>query len=234
MWQEKRLHSGAGFAGISGRIRQSQTWVLKDSRDLQARTVRFCRSRFGGLRASQLLMKKSGTVEALNVSPKGFYEGFLLKTGKRVVQINFPKEEHEPSARDLKPGQQVTIEVESEQPHGKPEHDVFRLVHLLSVDGRVVETIKQGTSRFSGRIEALNYALHGEVNGGILDSGDFLHVKPEGARALKMKAGMEVEGHGSTRPMVGGHSVIEAEEANGIGIRGHKASQKHAAKHARH
>jgi len=72
-----------------------------------------------GLRASQLLMKKSGTVEALNVSPKGFYEGFLLKTGKRVVQINFPKEEHEPSARDLKPGQQVTIEVESEQPHGK-------------------------------------------------------------------------------------------------------------------
>ena len=28
----------------------------------------------------------------MNISPKGFYEGFLLKSGKNVVQVNLPKE----------------------------------------------------------------------------------------------------------------------------------------------
>jgi hypothetical protein len=35
-------------------------------------------------------MKKTGAIEAWNISPKGFYEGFLLKTGKRLSQVNFP------------------------------------------------------------------------------------------------------------------------------------------------
>ena len=89
-----------------------------------------------------------------------------------------------------------------------------------------------GHGRFAGRIERLNYALHGEVNGGILDSGDFLHLKPEGARAVKLKAGMKVEGRGGIKPMVGGHSVIEADDVNGIAIPHHKTKKKHTAKHS--
>jgi hypothetical protein len=83
-------------------------------------------------------VKKTGTVHSINISPKGFYEGFLLKSGKNVVQVNLA-EEH------------------------------LKLVRVLDNGGRTDEP-----GKFWGRIERLNYALHGEVNGGILESGDFL------------------------------------------------------------
>jgi hypothetical protein len=172
-------------------------------------------------------VKKNGTIEALNMSPKGHYEGLLLRTGKRLIQINFPKHQSDLAAT-LKAGDEIAAEVEAEEPHGEREHPVFRLIHLENSAGNT----------FSGRIVRLNYALHGEVNGGILDSGDFLHLKPEGARALGIELGMKVEGSGARKPTADGHFVIEAEEVNGIAIEHGKArkkhaASKHAAKHAR-
>ncbi len=93
--------------------------------------------------------------------------------------------------------------------------------------GRKAEKDHRAPRRFSGRIERLNYALHGEVNGGILESGDFLHLKPEGARAVGLVVGMAVEARGTTKPMPGGCFVIEAEEVNGTVIRHGKAKKKH-------
>jgi hypothetical protein len=177
-------------------------------------------------------MKKTGTIEALNVSPKGFYEGFLLKTGTRIAQINLPKEKRESASKHLKPGEKITVEVEHREPRGEPVHEVYQLVRMLGSNGDF-KSDKHRTQRFSGVVGTLNYALHGEINGGILDSGDFLHLKPEGARILKVKAGMHVEGRGKTRPMVDGHAVIEAKEVNGIEMQGHKAKKKQAAKHSK-
>ncbi|WP_031498320.1 hypothetical protein [Bryobacter aggregatus] len=156
-------------------------------------------------------MKKSGTIQAMNLSPKGRYRGFLLKTSKGTVQINLPKGK----TNDLlKPGVEIAAEVEEEESRGKRGHRVFRLLHLLKENGG------NGHSQFSGKVLSLNYARHGEVNGGILDSGDFLHLKPEAARAVALKVGMEVTGVGHTKPMAGDHAgdhlVIEAEEVNGI------------------
>ena len=65
-------------------------------------------------------------------------------------------------------------------------------------------------------MERLNFAVHGEVNGAVLDSGDFLHLKPHGAAAIDLTVGINVKGKGPTKPMVGGRRVIEAEEVNGI------------------
>ncbi len=176
-------------------------------------------------------MKKTGTIEALNLSPKGNYDGFLLRTGKRLVQVNLHKERPKSFDQGLKTGEEISVVVEPEEPRGKPAHVVFRLVRVVSADGFPAEDGKIERHEFSGRVERLNYALHGEVNGGLLESGDFLHLKPKGALTLKLKVGMEVKGHGATQPMVGGHMVIEAEEVNGVAIRAHAAPKKHAAKH---
>ena len=51
---------------------------------------------------------------------------------------------------------------------------------------------------------------------------------------MKLNVGMQVAGHGYKKPMVGGHSVIEAEEVNGTRITHNKAKKKHSAKHASH
>ena len=170
-------------------------------------------------------MKKTGTIEALNISPKGFYEGFLLRTGKKLIQMNLPKDERGTSPKHLKVGESITIEAEREEPHGKPAHEVFRMSHKSDEHSRKRDA--QKTRDFSAVVLALNYALHGEINGGILDSGDFLHLKPAGARELKLKVGMHVEGQCSTKPMVGGHLVIEASQVNGVEIR-HKPKKKHS------
>jgi hypothetical protein len=178
-------------------------------------------------------MKKTGTVESLNVSPRGFYEGFLLKTDKGIVQINLPQPESGAFGESLNPGGRVTAEVEPGEPRGEGPHEVYHLVHLLDAKGHVASGQTHGARNFAGSIARLNYALHGEVNGAILDSGDFLHLKPEGALALHLEVGMEVKGHGAAKPMVGGHSVIEAEEVNGIAI-AHPKAGRHAIKHAGH
>jgi hypothetical protein len=168
-------------------------------------------------------VKKNGTIQSLNVSPKGFYEGFLLKTGNASIQINLPKDHHG-FGEGRGPDTEVAAEVEPEEPRGTPEHSVFRMVRVLGTN----RGQQEGSREFSRRIERLNYALHGKVNGGILDSGDFMHLKPEGARAVGLKTGMIVEGKGKTKPMVGGRSVIEAEQVNGIATGRHRAKKKHS------
>lgn len=169
-------------------------------------------------------MHKTGTIKSLNVSPKGSYEGLLLAVGKQTIQVNFPKEEAHGLGVKWVVNSPVALEVMPEEPYGNPKHEVFRFARFL---GPHNGTRERQDGHFSGTIESLNYALHGEVNGGILDSGDFLHLKPEGAAAVGLKCGMAVEGKGAMKPMVGGHSVIEAEEVNGIAIEHKKAKKKH-------
>ena len=59
-------------------------------------------------------MKKTGTIKALNVSPKGFYEGFLLKAGQKLVQINLPKHDLALPEKGLEVGKEITVKLEPE------------------------------------------------------------------------------------------------------------------------
>jgi hypothetical protein len=66
-------------------------------------------------------MKKTGTIEALNVSPKGFYEGFLLRAGKKIVQVNLPKHEAGRLPEGVEIGKQITAGhsvIEAEEVNG--------------------------------------------------------------------------------------------------------------------
>jgi hypothetical protein len=165
-------------------------------------------------------VKKTGTVHSINISPKGFYEGFLLKSGKNVVQVNLAKE-HLHSLAGGWPS-------DREKSWGSPTHKLSKLVRVLDNGGRKAEKYDRTPGKFSGRIERLNYALHGEVNGGILDSGDFLRLKPEEAQAVGLTVGMAVEARGRTKPMPVGHFVIEADEVNGTVIGHPKEKKKNA------
>jgi hypothetical protein len=152
-----------------------------------------------------VVMEKTGIVQAFNVSPKGTLEGLLMKIDGGVIQINFRQEFTTEITSVAAEGKELRVDVEPEEAHGLPNHPVFR---LLSLGGH--------NAPFAGKVKRLNYALHGEANGAILDSGDFLHVKPHGAIALDLKPGMNVKGTGSSKPMFDGNRVIEATEVNGI------------------
>lgn len=129
-----------------------------------------------------------GTVRSLLVSPKGMYEGLLIENKGELIQINFPPEWGTTIADLAAQGDDIQAEVESQESKGHGQHSVYR---LLSISGHkkkifsLKEPLRLRNGHFSGTVVTLNYALHGEVNGAILDTGDFLHVKPHGGlRAL--------------------------------------------------
>ena len=169
------------------------------------------------------VVHQQGTVQGFNVSPHGTHEGFLLQTKTELVQINFPRE-WATAVADLAPvGSEVQVEARPEKEKGYPSHPVYQLIRMKNGNQNeflVAASNGQGSTHFSGTVERLNYALHGELNGGILNTGDFLHLKPQGAAALEIAVGMEVKGIGLTKPMIGGCRVIEAEEVNGIKLEG--------------
>ena len=174
--------------------------------------------------------EKRGTVQSFNISPKGSYEGLLVESKGEVIQVNFPLEWSASIAGIAAPGQQVHLEVEPHEQHDHGLHPVYR---LRSVSNEKKEKFPSSESNhkdghFTGTVTRLNYALHGEVNGAILDTGDFLHVKPHGANALGLEVGMKVKGTGARKPMVGEHHVIEADEVNGVRLEKKEKPKKHA------
>lgn len=130
-----------------------------------------------------------GKVVSHNVSPKGHVEGFLLATADGTVQINLPKHGGTPPALGSK--HELLGELEDDE----YDHPVYR---AADADGEV-----------TGKIARLNYALHGEVNGYVLDDDTFVHLKPEGAKKAKLKLGDRIVAKGAIRTGEAGR-VLEA------------------------
>ena len=132
------------------------------------------------------------------------------------------------------------MEAEPGESRGDAPHSVYWLVSVKAGSKKSFSLVEDGPQDgipFSGKVTQLNFALHGEVNGAILDSGDFLHLKPHGAKAVDLEVGLKVKGTGWTKPMVGGHRVIEADEVNGISMekgKGHKKKDKPKKKASSH
>jgi len=152
----------------------------------------------------------SGKVRSLNLSPKGSCESFLMDDGKRIVQINFSKGH---VSNGLKPGQSLSVNVKAYEDDRPSDHPVF-------------SWIEQKKENFQGVVKQINYALHGEPNGAILKSGEFVHLHPDGARAVKLSVGqtLSVEGDAHTSP--DGYVVIEARIVNGLTLK-HRGKKKH-------
>ncbi len=150
----------------------------------------------------------SGTVLQTVYSPKGTIEGLLLDV--EGVTVQFVCEQDLSSAvQSLAPGAEVTCtgSVRPSSDKGEAHHDVY---DLSGIEGLV----DQAPEVASGRVVRINFAKHGEPNGVVLDSGDFLHLKPSGMRAAGWKVGDQVSASGPRRPLVDGHgSVVEVESA---------------------
>ncbi len=158
----------------------------------------------------------SGTVRQHNFSPKGEIEGLVLETEAGPVQVNFP---HGPEATELPapvPGSMVRFVVGADHraaEHGSGDHPVCEFV--ADADAAPEEGGRPATV---GVVVRLNYARHGEPNGVVLDTGDFVHLKPHGMRLVPLAIGTRVRAEGVARPTAAGHRVIEASVVNGIKV----------------
>lgn len=163
----------------------------------------------------------AGQFQYVIFSPKGAIEGVLLEVEHEPTQIVFARDEAEAPAtfESLKKGQTVVVRARRQgaSSKGESEHAVFSFVRLVSVDGRKpAKRARPQGAAFTGVVARFNYAKHGEANGVVLDSGDFIHTKPHGLGALKLKVGDSVSADGEARPLaVGRGRVVEATRVNG-------------------
>lgn len=184
---------------------------------------------------AQVLMNIEGTLAQFNYSPKGGYEALIVTTKKGPVQVNFEPDQAGVLAATLKPGGKVSFKTGPAHEKDDAVHPVCQLISV-KVKGKAVKL--EPKIEVKGVVQRLNYALHGEVNGVVLDNGDFVHLKPHGARALSIQVGQTLQAGGRAQPMLfGGHRALEAETANGIDLsqlkHGKKAARKAAKKAAR-
>lgn len=165
-----------------------------------------------------------GRVIHLIYSPKGGIEGVLLQSSDGDVQLVLDKEDKD-SARHLltvASDSMLDAVVEKMPPSkkGPSPHRVYTLVGLAASDPKTGKKKDIGsTGIFSGRVVRFNYARHGEPNGVVLDSGHFIHTKPDGMKQLGLGIGKKVEAEGDARALVHGDGfVVEAHRVNGIDL----------------
>ena len=168
-----------------------------------------------------------GVVERFNYGPKGSYESLLLKIADKLVQVNFPPHMAAEVTKAVATGDQISVVAVAEGSKG--DHPVYRLQKLTTAKGEGIVMLKpkpeeqptpENVRKIEGVVKYLNYARHGEVNGAVLESGDFVHLGPLGAELVKLAIGQKLSVEGAAATMADGHLVIEHPSAvNGVKIR---------------
>jgi hypothetical protein len=160
----------------------------------------------------------SGQLQQLLFSPKGGLEGMLIMTRNEPVQVSMAGT----AAVDaLSKAVGRPIEVSAVPDHSPKTkhgaHPVFKLVSITKVGGKMFKS-STGQDRVKGIVASIHFAKHGEPNGVILESGEFIHTRPHGMKQLKLRIGSKVVAHGERRMTVLGTSLIEAHEVNRVAI----------------
>ena len=174
------------------------------------------------------LEKFHGTLQDFNLSPKGAIEGFLLHFEGRTVQINVTSDVGFAVVRGIGQNVEATVEPDSDSvKHGKGDHPVFSLVTLTGTDGKALIHAGAGeakTATAEGIVKRINYARHGAANGVVLESGEFIYLKPEGMKNIVLKVGDKVTAEGTAALMPLGQQVIEAKTVNGVAVMAKKSA----------
>lgn len=171
----------------------------------------------------------TGIVKTLNFAPKGEIDGVMIEVGGDLVQINVPHEVDD-HVRSLI-GREVTVRTQPEpkvDDHPSGDHPVFKLAAFLDHAGGARDLAAQkrkppsaghaGPVEVSGIVVRLNYAKHDEANGVVLDTGDFVHLKPDGMKRAALKVGERVNAKGKGSPLSTGGHAVDADVCNGIQV----------------
>jgi len=173
--------------------------------------------------------KFRGVLEEFNFSPMGGIEGFVLHSEGQTVQVNVTPDVGFAVVRGIGQNVEATVEAEpATAKRSKGEHPVYSLVTLHGADGKVLIFSDQGDGDIAtvqGVVKRINYTRDGEANGVVLESGDFIYLKPEGMKRVALKVGDQVTAEGKSALMPLGQQVIEAKTINGIDVLSKKPAQ---------
>jgi len=158
----------------------------------------------------------SGHLEQLLFSPKGGIEGLLLKVDAKSIQVSMKPGSADANALNEAVGKPIEVRACADHsPKTKDgAHPVYQLDSITKLAGRDFKS--NGTQPIEGVVTHIHYAKHGEPNGVILESGEFIHTRPPGMKKLNLHVGSKVIADGEARTTVLGTSLIEAHEVNRV------------------
>jgi hypothetical protein len=176
------------------------------------------------------LEKFQGVLQDFNFSPTGGVEGFLLHLDGQTVQINVTSDVGFAVVRGIGQNVEATVEPEPNMDGSrKGDHAVYRLVTLTGDGGKPLIFAGLGDPEVvtvQGVVKRINYTREGEANGVILDSGDFIYMKPSGMKRARLKIGDHVTAEGPSGMMPLGQHVIEATTVNGAAVTSKKPARR--------
>jgi hypothetical protein len=161
----------------------------------------------------------SGELQQLLFSPKGGIEGLLMKGGSTSIQVSMDPATVDASALADALGKPI---VAQGSPDHSPKtkdgvHPVYKLEAITKIGGKALKPNGAGHP-VSGVVASVHYAKHGEPNGVILESGEFIHTRPPGMKKLKLEVGSKVVALGEMRMTAIGTPLIEAHEVNRMAL----------------
>ena len=163
-----------------------------------------------------------GTCQQLLFSPKGGIEGALLKMKGRVLQVSVPPDQGAALAQMTGPGRQLRVLAVADHSPKTREgaHPVFKFEVFADAAGQAVEGPgkEAGPTTIKGVVAAWHYARHGEANGVILETGEFIHLRPPGMVATGLDIGSKVTASGDLRLTVLGTRMLEAHRVNRVDL----------------
>jgi len=159
----------------------------------------------------------TGHLQQLLFSPKGGIEGMLITVESTIIQVSLDPGTADVEALNQAIGQPIEVKASADSsPKTKQgAHPVYQLEKITKLAGKSYQSAGDAKP-VRGTVATIHYAKHGEPNGVILDSGEFIHTRPHGMKKLKLEVGSKVVAHGESRMTVLGTTLIEAHEVNRV------------------
>lgn len=162
-----------------------------------------------------------GKFQHVFYSPKGQVEGLLMDVEGESVQVIFDRHDSKSPALflSLKKGQLLALKASAKAlaPKGVRAHLVYSFIRLFSVDGhKPTKQIPAKSVASSGLVTYFNYARHDAANGVVLDTGDFIHIKPKRFSQFSFKVGQRLKATGVIHQLSSGTGrVMKPVQING-------------------
>ena len=170
-------------------------------------------------RPSELL---NGTCRQLLYSPKGGIEGVLLAVKGRTLQVSLSADEGAALSRATAPGKRLRVLASADHSPKTRDaaHPMYQFASLADAAGHPIAlpTDEPGATVIKGEVAALHFARHGQPNGVVLDTGEFIHMRPHGMAAAGLGLGAKVRAVGEERMTLLVSRMLEARQVNGIDL----------------
>ena len=166
----------------------------------------------------------NGTCRQFLFSPKGSIDGMLLLVDDEVIQVSLSRKKGAALSLLAKPGKPLCVlghPDRSSRGSGRA-HPVYKFESLADADGKAVHAPKKhgdthpdkDSVAVNGVVSSLHYARHGQPNGVMLATGEFIHLRRRGMMQARLKVGSKVRAVGKLRMTLLNTRMLEAHHVN--------------------